>query len=73
MGCGVGRRQGSDLALPWLWCRSLAREPPYAVGTALKRQKTKGKKSTLEIIKQSAELLLLSIIKQSTFKLWLKM
>ena len=41
-----------DPALPWLWCRpeakspirSLAREPPYAMGTALKRQKTGKKK-----------------------------
>ena len=47
MGCGVGRRRGLDLALPLLWCRaavtapirSLAWEPPYATGAALKRQK----------------------------------
>ena len=40
-----------DLALPWLWCRlaatapirPLAWEPPYAVGAALKGQKTKKK------------------------------
>ena len=52
MSCGVGRRCGSDLALPWLWCRpaatapirSLAWEPPYVVGAALKRQKKKKKK-----------------------------
>ena len=38
-----------DSTLLWLWCkpaavasfRPLAWEPPYAVGTALKRQKTK--------------------------------
>jgi len=50
--CGVGQRYGSDLALLWLWCRPaavtlirpLAWEPPYAVGAALKRQKTKKKK-----------------------------
>ena len=49
MSCGVGRRHGSDLALLWLWCRPaavapirpLVWEPPYAVGVALKRQKTK--------------------------------
>jgi len=37
-----------DLALLWLWCRPVATaltrpptgEPPYAVGVALKRQKT---------------------------------
>ena len=51
MSCGVGRRRGLDLVLLWLWCtpaavapiRSLAWEPPYAVGAALKRQKTKNK------------------------------
>ena len=45
--CGVGRRHGWDLALPWLWCRPaaialiqhLAWEPLYVVGVALKRQK----------------------------------
>jgi len=45
MGCGVGQRRGSDLT--WLECRlaaavpirSLAWEPPYATGTALKKQK----------------------------------
>ena len=43
--CGVVHRQGSEPML--LWCRAaaaaliqpLACEPPYAVGTALKRQK----------------------------------
>ena len=37
MGCGVGRRHGSDPMLLWLWCRPaavvliqcLAWEPPY--------------------------------------------
>ena len=55
MSCGVGRRHGSDLEL--LWCRlaataqiqSLAWEPPYAVGAALKRQKTKKKKKKITI------------------------
>ena len=49
MSYGVGRRQGSDPALLWLWCRlaptapirPLAWEPPYAVGEALKRPKKK--------------------------------
>ena len=50
MSCGVGHRQGLDLALQWLWCRPaaivlirpLAGEPPYAPGVALrKRQKKK--------------------------------
>ena len=48
MSCGVGGRRGSDLALPWLWCRpaaaapigSLAWEPPYASGAALKSKQT---------------------------------
>ena len=52
MSCGVGCRCGSDPALLWLWhrlaaiapIRPLAWEPPYAVGVALKRQRTKKKK-----------------------------
>ena len=52
MGCGVGRRLGLDPELLWLWHRLAATaligpltwEPPYAVGTALKRQKAKKKK-----------------------------
>ena len=47
MGCGVGHRHGSDLALLWLLCRlaaialigSLVGELPYAKGAALKRPK----------------------------------
>jgi len=49
MSCGVGHRCTSDLALLWLWHRTvaialigpLAWEPPYAAGAALKRQKIK--------------------------------
>ena len=49
MSSGVGRRCGSDLALLWLrhslaataLTRPLAWDPPYAVGTAFKRQKKK--------------------------------
>ena len=52
MSCGVGPRLGSDLELLWLWhrpaaiapIRPLGWEPPYAVGTALKRQKDQKKK-----------------------------
>ena len=59
--CGVGHRCGSDLALLWLWCRpaattpiqSLAWEPPYALGVALKRPKTKKKKKKKEKAKQT--------------------
>ena len=52
MSCGgVGHRCGSDLALLWLWCKqeataliqSLAWEPPYATGAALKKDKKKKK------------------------------
>ena len=51
MGCGVGCRHGLDLVLLRLWhrpaavalVRPLAWEPPYAVGLALKRPKTKKK------------------------------
>ena len=53
MSCGVGHRCGLYPALLCLWQRSaavaligpLAWEPPYAVSTALKRQKKKKKKS----------------------------
>ena len=52
MGCGVGHRRGSDLALLWLWCRPaatalirpLAWEHPRAAGAALKRLKKKKEK-----------------------------
>ena len=53
MSCGVGHRCSLDLVLLWLWCRPvatalmirpLAWKPPYAVGVALKRQKTQKKK-----------------------------
>ena len=47
MSCGVGHRCSLDPAFLWLWCRlvavaplrSLTWELPYAIGTALKRQK----------------------------------
>ena len=48
MSCGAGCRHGLDPMLLWLWHRlaavaptiPLAWELPYAVGAALKRQKT---------------------------------
>ena len=57
MSCGVGRRRGLDPALLWLWhrqaaaapLRSLAWEPLYATGGALK---SKGEKKG-EIIHSS--------------------
>jgi len=65
--CGVGCRRGSDPTLRWLWLRlgatapirPLAREPPYAAGTALemaKRQKTNKRKEWAS--KLQAEVLL---------------
>ena len=64
MSCGAGHRLGSDPALLWLWyrpvavvpIRSLAWEPPYAAGAALKRQKTKKeKKKKMPLKKGSLE------------------
>ena len=54
MSCGVGR--GADLALLWLWrrlaavspIRTLAWEPPHALGVALKNKKTNKQKKTGE-------------------------
>ena len=54
--CGVGHRRGSDLALLWLWhrpvatalIRPLAWEPPYALGAAVRGQKTRKKKKRRE-------------------------
>ena len=53
MSCGVGRRQGLDPELLWLWCglaaaapiQPLAWERPYASGMALKGKKKKKKKN----------------------------
>ena len=57
MSYGVSRRCGLDLALLWMWWRPqrlqcqfnpfLAWEPPYAMGTALKRQRKEGRKKIL--------------------------
>ena len=52
MNCGIGHRCGSDPKSPWLWHRPaatspigpLAREPPYAMGAALKTTTTKRQK-----------------------------
>ena len=49
MSCGVSHRHGSDLVVLWLWGRlaatpliqPLALEPAYAMGVALKRQRSK--------------------------------
>ena len=55
MSWGVGHRQGLDLALLWLWYRpvatapnrSLAWEPPYAMGAALEKRQEKKKKRNI--------------------------
>ena len=57
MSCAAGCRPSSDPMLLWLWCRQaaaaqiqpLAWEPLYAVGAALRRQKTKKKKKGSEV------------------------
>ena len=51
--CGVGRRQGSDPMLLWLWCKPAAAAPiqplawelPYVADVA-PQKKTKGKKKS---------------------------
>ena len=53
MSSGVGHRCGSDLVALWLWYRLVATapvgtlvwEPPYAIGTALKRREKKKSKA----------------------------
>ena len=57
MSCGVGHRHGWDLVLLWLWLwlaavaliRSLAWEPPYAVGVALKKRPKKSQEKELQM------------------------
>jgi len=52
--CCVGHRHGSDLGLLWLWLaatapiQSLAWEPPYTTGVALKTKKKKQKRKEKE-------------------------
>ena len=49
MSCGIGRRNGLDPTLLWLWCRPaaaaliwpVAQELLYAAGKALKKKKKK--------------------------------
>ena len=56
MSCGVNRRHGLDPELLWLRrrpaaiapIRSLAWEPPYAAGSALKGQNTKKQTKILQ-------------------------
>ena len=62
MSCGVGHRHGSDLALPWLWCRlaaiapiqPLAWELPHTVGAAPQsKNETKQKRERLRGIEKA--------------------
>ena len=63
MSCIIGHRCGSDPTLLWLWCRPAATAPPgrlawvvlYAMGVALKRQKTKDKKKKKKERKKEEE------------------
>ena len=79
MSCGVGQRHSSDPALLWLWLWSaavtpiepLALEPPYALGMALKRQKSNKQTKPIVVIRgllPDAELgeLLICIYPQDT-------
>ena len=60
MDCGIGHRRSLDLTLLWLWCRlaavaligSVAWDPPYAVGAAVKGQKTKKKEKKVNIVRK---------------------
>ena len=66
MSSGVGHRCGLDPVLLWLWCRlaavapvrSLAWEPPHAVGMALKSKKQKQKQTPENRYFQNAVLIL---------------
>ena len=62
MGCGVGHRRSSDLALLWLWPPSatalkgpLAWETPYASVAALKKKNKKKKKDGGVLKKRKGE------------------
>ena len=56
MSCGIGHRCGSDPVLLWLWrrpaatapIRLLAWEPPYAMGAALEKTKTKKQENSVD-------------------------
>ena len=74
---GVGRRYTSDPVWLWLWLRPvatapirlLAWDPPYALGMALKRQKTKKKKITHALL---GELHLFPLIFLDRWPEWLE-
>ena len=74
--CGVGRRQGLDPVLLWLWHRlaataligPLAWEPPYVTGVALKRQKKKKKKTKEKKRKQISSQILHCLFKNTPLK-----
>ena len=74
MSCGVGHRRGSDLAMLWLWhrpqatapIRSLAWEPPYAMDSVLKWQKTKKEKNK----RKEKENYKIFLTEQKFYNLW---
>ena len=71
MSCGVGCRCGLDPVLLGLWCRPaatapigpLAWKPPYAAGTALKREKDKKQKNKNPTMRHHLTLVRMTIIK----------
>ena len=81
MSYNVGRRRGSDLALLWLWCKraatvpiqSLAWEPPYAAGMALKRERKKRKRANKKKINKGTKCLWEHLTTDTTMlgKAWL--
>ena len=77
------RRRSSDLALLWLWHRPaavapigpLASEPPYAIGVAPPKNKTKqtNTKNPLFLVRETVAIWELSLFLAPTFlKLWKK-
>ena len=67
MSCGIGHRQGLDLALLWLWCRPatvtlirlIAWEPPCVSGVALKDREKKKSEMGLGVCQFSLDQILL--------------
>ena len=69
MGCGVGRRRGSDPTLLWLWGRPaatapigpLAWGPPCATGMALKRKKKKKRSTATDIFSKQIHYIIICV------------
>ena len=79
MSCGVTRRGGSDLVLPWLWCRSaavapilpLAWELPYAAHMALERKEKEKRRNVSRVTLQPQVKFLVEPQKLGTAGSWL--